>query len=135
MYCWSSEYFKQTPLFECHLTISTYLLFLDGRNPASPATDKKRRQRLKMSQEKKDAQREKERLSKNAKCQVETQEVSAQRKKTDRDCKMRKRLFETQEESAQRKKTMRECVTKQRRTEMEEQGAKRKKTDCDCKTK
>ncbi len=38
-------------LFERHLTISTYLLFLDGRNPASPAADKKRRQRLKMSQE------------------------------------------------------------------------------------
>ena len=47
--------------------ISTYLLFLDGRNPASPAADKKQRQRLKMSQEKKDAKREKERLSKNAK--------------------------------------------------------------------
>ncbi len=59
-------------LFERHLTISTYLLFLDGRNPASPAADKKQRQRLKMSQEKKDAKREKERLSKNAKCQVET---------------------------------------------------------------
>ena len=57
-------------------------------------------------QEKKDTQREKERLSKNAKRQVETQEESAQRKKTDHDCKMRKRLFETQEESAQRKKTM-----------------------------
>ena len=42
-------------LFERHLTISTYLLFLDGRNPASPAADKKQRQRLKMSQEKKDA--------------------------------------------------------------------------------
>ena len=33
--------------------MSTYLLFLDGRNPASPAADKKQRQRLKMSQEKK----------------------------------------------------------------------------------
>ncbi len=35
-------------LFEHHLRISTYLLFLDGRNPASPAADKKRRQRLKI---------------------------------------------------------------------------------------
>ncbi len=31
-------------LFERHLTISTYLLFLDGRNPASQAADKKRQQ-------------------------------------------------------------------------------------------
>ncbi len=61
-------------LFERHLTISTYLLFLDGRNPASPAADKKWWQRPKMSQEKKDAQREKERFSMNAKRQVETQE-------------------------------------------------------------
>ena len=38
--------------FECHLTISTYLLFLDGRNPASPAADKRRQQHLKMSQKK-----------------------------------------------------------------------------------
>ena len=64
-----------------------------------------------MSQATKDAQREKERLSKNAKRQVETQEESAHRRKTERDCKMKKRLFETQEESAKRKKTMRECVT------------------------
>ncbi len=40
-----------------------------------------------MSQEKKDAQREKERLSKNAKRQVVTQEESAKRNKTDRDRK------------------------------------------------
>ncbi len=107
-------------LFERHLTISTYSLFLDGRNPASPAAERMQKLPLKMSQEKKDAQREKERLSKNAKRQVETQEESAQCKKTDRDCKMRKWLFETQEESAQRKKTMQECVTNQRQTETEE---------------
>ena len=47
-----------------------------------------------MSQEKKDAQREKDRLSKNAKRQVETQE-----------------------ESAKRNKTIQECVTKQRQNE------------------
>ena len=63
-------------LFMRHLTMSIYLIVLDGRNPASPAAEKKRRQRLKMSQEKKDAQREKERLSKNAKHQEETQEDS-----------------------------------------------------------
>ena len=76
-------------LFERHLTISTYLLFLDGRNPASPAADKKRRQRLKISQEKKDTKREKERLSKNAKRQVETQEESAQRRKINFECTSR----------------------------------------------
>ena len=89
------------------------MLFLDGRNPASPAADKKQRQRLKMSQEKKDAKREKERLSKNAKHQVETQEESAQRRKINFECMKRKQLFETQEESAKRKKTIQECMTKQ----------------------
>ncbi len=49
---------------------------------------------LKMSQEKKEAQREKDRLSKNA-----------------------KRRVETQEESAKRNKTIQECVTKQRQNE------------------
>jgi hypothetical protein len=106
-----------------------------ARNPASPAADKKRRQRLKMSQDKKDANKVKERLSKNAKCQVETHEDSAQRRRNNCECMKRKRLFETQEKSAKRKKTMRKCVTKQRQTETEEQGATRKKTDCDCKTK
>ena len=81
-----------------------------------------------MSQEKKIAQREKERLSKNAKRQVETQEDSAQLRKINCECMKRKRLFETHEESAQRKKTMQEYMTKQLKTETEEQGAKRKKT-------
>jgi hypothetical protein len=66
-----------------------------------------------MSQEKKIAQRKKERLSKNAKQQVETQEDSAQCRKINCECMKRKPLFETQEESAQRKKTMRVFVTKQ----------------------
>ena len=88
-----------------------------------------------MSQEKKDAQGEKERLSKNAKCQVETNEDSAQRRKINCECTKRKRLFETQEESAQCKKTMLECVTKQRQTETEEQRVKRKKTMQECVTK
>jgi hypothetical protein len=43
-----------------------------------------------MSQEKMNAQREKERLSKNAKCCTTTQEERAKRKKTDHDCKMTK---------------------------------------------
>ncbi len=82
-------------LFERHLTISTYLLFLDGRYPASPAAERMQKLRLKMSQEKKDAQRVKERLSKNAKRQVETQEESAQRRKINCECMKRKQLFET----------------------------------------
>ncbi len=53
-----------------------------------------------MSQEKKDAKREKERLTKNAKRQVETQEESAQHRKINFECMKRKRLFETQKESA-----------------------------------
>ena len=78
-----------------------------------------------MSQEKKDVQREKERLSKNAKRRVETNEDSAQRRKINCESMKRKRLFETQEESAQCKKTMRECVTKQQQTETEEQRVNR----------
>ena len=66
-----------------------------------------------MSQEKKDAQREKERLSKNSKGQVETQEDSAQHRKINCECMKRKCLFETHEERGQRKKTMQEYMTKQ----------------------
>jgi hypothetical protein len=78
-----------------------------------------------MSQEKKDATREKERLSKSAKCRVETNEDSAQCRKINCECMKRKCLFETQEESAQHKKTMRECVTKQQQTKTEEQRVNR----------
>jgi hypothetical protein len=80
IYVWSQNILNNN-LFERHLTIPTTFIILDCRNPASPAAEKKRRQRLKMSQEKKDAQREKERLSKNAKRQVDTQEDSTQRRK------------------------------------------------------
>ncbi len=45
-----------------------------------------------MSQENKIEQREKERLSKNAKLLVETQEDSAQRRKINCECMKRKRL-------------------------------------------
>ncbi len=48
-----------------------------------------------MSQEKKDAQRKKERLSKNAKHCTKSQEKCAKRKKTDCDCKTTKRQIET----------------------------------------
>jgi hypothetical protein len=78
-----------------------------------------------MSQDKKDAQRVKERLSKNAKCQVEIHKDSAQCRRINCECMKRKRLLETQEESAKRKKTIQECVTKQRQTETEEQLEKR----------
>lgn len=115
-------------LFNRHLTMSICLLILDGRNPASPAAERMRRLRLNMSQEKKDAQRVKERLLKNAKRHEETQEDSTRRRKINCEYKKRKRLFETQEESDQRKKIIRNCVAKQRQTETEEQGAKRKKT-------
>ena len=92
-----------------------------------------------MSQEKKDAQREKERLSKNAKHQEETQEDSAQRRKINCEYMKRKRLFETQEESVKRKKIIQDCMAKQRQTEKqtetEKESAKRKKIDCDRMTK
>ena len=88
-----------------------------------------------MSQEKMVAQRVKERLSKNAKCQVETQEDSAQRRKINCEYMKRKRLFETQEESDQRKKTMQECEMRQRQTETEEHSAKRKKAMLDQNTR
>ena len=76
-------------LFKRHLTMSIYLIVLDGRNPAIPAAEKKRRQRLKMSQEKKDTQREKERLSKNAKRQEENQEESDKHRKINCECMKR----------------------------------------------
>ncbi len=62
---------------------------------------------LKLSQEKKDAQREKDRLSKNAKRHTETQEECAKRKKTNCDCIMRKQQTETLDQVANRKKTNR----------------------------
>jgi hypothetical protein len=63
-----------------------------------------------MSQEKKDAQREKERLSKNA-----------------------KHCTKAQDECAKFRKTMRECVKRLRQTETYKQGAKCKKIDSDLK--
>jgi hypothetical protein len=88
-----------------------------------------------MSQEKKDAQRDKEKLSKNAKRHLETPEENTQRRDNDRDRKTRKRLFETPEDSAKRKKTDCDRKTKQRQSETVEQNAKRNKTDRDRKTK
>ncbi len=59
-----------------------------------------------MSQEKKHAQREKERLIKNAKCCIETQEECDKCRKTKRDCMTRKRQNETEEQATKRKMTM-----------------------------
>ncbi len=110
-----------------------------------------------MSQEKKDAQREKESLSKNAKrctktqeecakhkkimqeCvrrqwQTETDKQGTQRKKTDCECKTTKQKTEMLDQAAKHKKIMQECVRRQWQTETDKQGAQRKKTDRDCKT-
>jgi hypothetical protein len=84
-----------------------------------------------MSQEKKDAQREKERLSKNAKRHTKTQEECAKRKKTDCDCKTTKQQTETLDQAAKCKKTMPDWYNRQQQTETEEQAAKRKKTKWD----
>ncbi len=81
-----------------------------------------------MSQEKKDAQKEKERLIKNAKRCRETQEECAKHRKTYCDSMMRKRQTETDEQGAKRKKTMQECISKQQLTESDEQAAIRRKT-------
>jgi hypothetical protein len=59
-----------------------------------------------MSQEKKDAQKEKERLIENAKCRTETQEECAKCRKTNCDSMMKKRQTETDEQGAKCKKTM-----------------------------
>ena len=66
-----------------------------------------------MSQEKKEVQRERERLIKNAKRQLETQEECDKCRKTNCDSMMGKRQTETDKQGAKRKKTMQECVSKQ----------------------
>ncbi len=105
--------------------------FVDERNSTSPAAEKKQKQHLIISQEKKDAQREKERLSKNAKCCTETQEECAKCKKTGRDCKTTKRQIETSDQAAKCKKTMCTRYYRQQQTETEEQAAKCKKNKWD----
>ncbi len=69
---------------------------------------------------KKHAQREKERLIKNAKRCTETQEECDKRRKTNCDSMMGKSQTETDKQGAKCKKTMQECVSKQRQTETEE---------------
>ncbi len=81
-----------------------------------------------MSQETKDNQREKERLSKSAK---RCQEECAKCRKINCDSMMRKRQIGNNKQGAKHMKTMQECVLKQRQTETEEQAAIRKKTNCD----
>jgi hypothetical protein len=88
-----------------------------------------------MSQEKKDAQRERERLIKKAKRRTEAQEEYVKRSKTNCDSMMRKIQTETDKQGAKRKKTMRECVSKQQQTETEEQTAICKKTMLDQNTR
>jgi carboxypeptidase C (cathepsin A) len=88
-----------------------------------------------MSQEKKDAQRERERLIKKAKHHTETQEECVKCRNTNCDSMMRKRQTETNKQGPKRKKTMQECVSKQRQTETAEQAAIRKKTVLDQNTR
>jgi hypothetical protein len=83
---------------------------------------------LKLSQEKKDAHREKDRHSKNAKCHIKTQEECAKCKKTNRDCFMRKQQTETLDQAAKWKKTNRDCIMRTQQTETLDQAAKCKKT-------
>jgi hypothetical protein len=45
------------------LTICHFLPFLDSRSPPSPSAEKKRKQWLNMSQQQKEAQREKSKLA------------------------------------------------------------------------
>ncbi len=132
--CLSMKYIKQNSILapSNNIYVYSFLEFLDGRNPASPADEKKQKQRLRMSQEKKDAQREKERLIKNAKHCTKTQEECDKRRKTKRDCMTRKKQNKTEEQATKCKKTMQECVSKQRQTETDEQAAERKKTNRDC---
>jgi hypothetical protein len=66
-----------------------------------------------MSQEKKEAQREKERIIKNAKRCMETQAKCDKHRNINRDCMMRKRHTETNEQGAKHKMTMQERVSKQ----------------------
>jgi hypothetical protein len=80
---------------------------------------------------KKDAQREKEGLSKNAKHCTKTQEECAKYKKTDRECKTTKRQTEMSDQAAKHKKTMCDQYNRQQQTKTEEQAAKRKKTKQD----
>ncbi len=87
--------------------------FVGERNSTSPAAEKKQKQRLIRSQGKKNAQREKERLSKNAKHCTKTQEECAKCKKTDCDCKTTKQQTETSDQAAKCMKTMRDRYTRQ----------------------
>ncbi len=101
--------------------------FVGERNSTSPAAEKKQKQCLIMSQEKKDPQREKERLSKNAKhCTEHRKNVLNAR-----------RLIVTVRQQNNRLKhwtkllnARRLCVmyNRQQQTETEEQAAKCKKT-------
>ena len=77
-------------------------------------------------------QREKERLSKNAKRHIETEEECAEHKKTYSDCMSRKRQSETVEQGVKGKMTARDCKMRTRQTETDKQHTKCKKTDWNC---
>ncbi len=52
--CWTLKYLNKIK-FEAPSNDNYFFKILDGRNPASPATEKKQKQCLKMSQDTKDA--------------------------------------------------------------------------------
>ena len=85
-----------------------------------------------MSQEKKNPQRERERLIKKAKHCTETQEECDKCRKIKCDSMMRKRQTETNQQGTKRKKTNRDHITTKRQNKTDEQGAKCKKTKRDC---
>jgi hypothetical protein len=85
-----------------------------------------------MSVEKKDGLREKERLSKKAKCCIETQEECAKCKNTICECIMRKQQTETEGQAAKHKITNCDQNKRKQQTETEEQAAKRKNNNRDC---
>ncbi len=88
-----------------------------------------------MSQETKDAQREKERLSKNAKRQVESLVDGVYRRKNDCDRKKIQRQSETEEQGVHRRKINHIYIQRTRLIETIEESAKCKNTDCERKTK
>jgi hypothetical protein len=88
--CWTLKYLNNNHFEAPSNNFYLYNGVVGERNKTSPAAEKKRKQRLKMSEEKKDGLREKERLSKKAKHCTKTQEECAKCKNTNCECIMRK---------------------------------------------
>ncbi len=122
-YCWFPFFIlmlfflNNTNFFYCWFMCKTHSKKSCQESNNSPAAKKKQWLCLELSQEKKDAHREKDRLSKNAKRHTKTQEECAKCKKTNRDCIMRKRQTETSDQAAKRKKTNCDCIMRTRQTE------------------